>query len=100
MSVFGALEDLRNRPVGEQAGLRAARAGFRSRIAIARDNSLFGESVVEARDAGLKGENFYAGSRNPPYWQAIEGATEKLWLRQSVAEKLARVNERARTAGL
>ena len=100
MSVFGALEELRDRPIGEQACARAARKDFRSRIAITRDNALFGESVVEARDAGLKGENFYASARNPPYWQAVEGATDKLWLRKSVAEKLARVNERAALAGL
>lgn len=100
MSVFGALEELRNRPIGDQAPARAARKGFLSRIAITRDNVLFGESVVEAVHAGLKGENFYASSRNPPYWQKIEGATEKLWLRKSVAEKLARVNARAVSAGL
>jgi len=100
MSPFGPLEDLRNRPIGALAAARAARKGFRSRIAIARDNELFGESVVEARTAGLKGENFYAGNRNPPYWQPIAGATEKLWLRRSVAERLARVNTRAGLAGL
>jgi zinc D-Ala-D-Ala dipeptidase len=100
MSVFGSLEDLRIRPLGDQAPARAARKGFRTRIPIARDNALFSESVVEARDSGLKGENFYAGERNPPYWQRVEGATEKLWLRKSVAEKLARMNEQAGTAGL
>jgi D-alanyl-D-alanine dipeptidase len=100
MSAFGALEALRNRPLGDQAPLRAARKGFRSRIAIARDNSLFGEQVVEARDLGLKGENFYAGTRNPPYWRRIEGAVDQLWLRQSVAQRLARVNARAGEAGL
>ena len=100
MSVFGALEELRNRPLGDQAPLRAARKGFRSRIAIARDNLLFGEAVVDARALGLKGENYYAGSRNPPYWQRIAGSVDKLWLRQSVAEKLVRVNGRAGLAGL
>jgi D-alanyl-D-alanine dipeptidase len=80
--------------------LRAARKGFRTRIVIARDNLLFGEKVVDAREAGLKGENFYAGTRNPPYWHRIEGSTDRLWLRQSVAEKLARVNRRAGQAGL
>lgn len=100
MSVFGDLEALRDRPIGDQAPLRAARKGFRSRIPIARDNRLFGETMVDARAAGLKGENFYAGSRNPPYWQRIEGAVDQLWLRQSVAEKLARVNSSAGAAGL
>lgn len=100
MSAFGDLEELRNRPIGGQAGARAARKGFRRNIAIARDNALFGEKVVEAAALGLKGENFYAGTRNPPYWQRIEGATDRLWLRQSVAEKLAKVNARAGRAGL
>ena len=100
MSAFGPLEELRNRPIGDQAAMRAARKGFRTRIAIARDNRLFGEAVVEARGAGLKGENFYASDRNPPYWHRVEGATDKLWLRQSVAEKLARVNARIASAGL
>ena len=100
MSAFGVLEDLRVRPIGDLAVLRAARQGFRQRIVLARDNRLFGEAVVDARAAGLKGENFYAGERNPPYWRRIEGATDKLWLRQSVAEKLARVNARALQAGL
>jgi len=100
MSAFGVLEELRVRPIGDLAAARAARQGFRNRIAIARDNRLFGEKVVDARIAGLKGENFYAGDRNPPYWRRIEGATDKLWLRQSVAEKLARVNARASQAGL
>ena len=100
MSAFGPLEELRGRPIGDQDAARQARKGFRSRIAIARDNRLFGEPVVEARAAGLKGENFYATDRNPPYWQRVDGATDKLWLRRSVAEKLGRVNARIAAAGL
>ena len=100
MSAFGVLEELRNRPIGDQAPLRAARVGFRTRIAIARDNRLFGEGVVEARAAELAGENFYASARNPPYWHRVDGAIDALWLRQSVAEKLARVNARVAPAGL
>jgi zinc D-Ala-D-Ala dipeptidase len=100
MSAFGPLEELRNRPISDQAPMRAARMGFRTRIAIARDNRLFGESVVEARAAGLAGENFYFTDRNPPYWHRVDGATDRLWLRQSVAEKLARVNARIAPAGL
>jgi D-alanyl-D-alanine dipeptidase len=100
MTVFGPLEDLRHRPIGDLSGARAARKDFRSRIAIARSNALFAEEVVEARAAGLTGENFYASPRNPPYWGCIEGATDKLWLRRTVAEKLVRVNARAGQAGL
>ena len=100
MRIFKSLEAMRARPIGPQSGARAARKDCRQRIAIHRDNSLFGEVMVEAHELGLKGENFYAGARNPPYWQKVEGATEKLLLRRSVAEKLARVNGRASEAGL
>ena len=51
MSVFGALDELRNRPVGGQELARRARKGFRQRIPLLRDNALFGEGVVEAREA-------------------------------------------------
>ena len=100
MSAFNSLQALRERPIGAQEAARAARKHCRSRIPIIRDNELFGEAMVEARELGLKGENFYAGARNPPYWQKVEGATEKLLLRRGVADKLARVNGRAGEAGL
>jgi D-alanyl-D-alanine dipeptidase len=61
---------------------------------------LFAEGVVEARDCGLAGENFYASARNPPYWQRVEGATDRLWLRTTVAGMLLKVNARAGEAGL
>ena len=100
MTAFGPLDALRTRPLAGQREARAARKGYRQRIAIRRDNALFGEAMVEARDHGLKGENFYASDKNPPYWLKVEGATEKLLLRASVAEKLARVNARIAPAGL
>src|SRR5262245_65953621 len=91
MSVFGPLEELRARPLGDQAGARAARKGFRQRIAIARDNRLFGEAVTEAREAGLAGENFYASNSNPHYWNRVEGATGKMWLRTFVGAQHGRL---------
>src|SRR5689334_7218493 len=100
MNIFGALGSLRNRPIGDLAPARAARVGFRTHVPIAHDHALFHEPLCEARDRGLAGENFYASSRNPPYWRKIDGATGQLLLRQSVASKLARVNARAGTAGL
>ena len=100
MTRFGALEELRSRPIGDLSAARLARRNFRKSVPIRRDNALFGEKLVEARDQGLKGVNYYASDRNPPYWHPIEGATEKLLLRQSVAGKLCRANQRAATAGL
>ncbi len=92
MSIFGALDELRHRPIGDQDAARAARIGCRQRLAIRRDNALFGEPMVEAAGFGLKGENFYASPHNPPYWLVeVEGATDKLLLRLTVGEKLKKV---------
>lgn len=99
MTLFGSLSDLRSRPIGDQAGLRSAKKGFRA-LPIARSNVYHGEALVEARDLGLAGENYYHSPRNPPYWRRVEGAIPQLLLRQSVAEKLARLNARASDAGL
>jgi D-alanyl-D-alanine dipeptidase len=100
MSVFGPLDELRHRPIGDQAAARAARIGCRQRVPIRRDNALFGEPMAEAKEFGLKGLNFYANPNNPPYWLKVEGATEKLLLRQTLGEKLAAVNRRAGEAGM
>ena len=100
MSRFGPLEELRSRPIGDQSARRQARKDFRTRIPIAQGHELYGEALVEARALGLSGINFYASDRNPPYWRRVEGATDKLLLRQSVAQKLLKVNARASEAGL
>lgn len=100
MTGFGALEELRSRPIGDLTGARAARKDFRTRVPIRRDNALYGEALVPAPEWGLKGVNFYASDKNPPYWHRVEGATDKLLLRPTVARKLLRVNARAGTAGL
>ena len=96
MSVFGALESLRDRPIGDLALARAVRRDFRTRIPIAR-GPLYDEALG---DAGVAGENFYYSERNPPYWRRIEGATPKLLVRASVAQKLAKANARANSVGL
>ena len=100
MTRFGMLEALRDRPISDQSVAREARKDFRKKIPIRRDNEFYGEAMVEARDLGLKGANYYASAVNPPYWQPIAGATEKLLLRRTVAEKLLKVNARAGQVGL
>jgi zinc D-Ala-D-Ala dipeptidase len=99
MSIFGALDNLRHRPIGDLAPARTARQGFRQRVPIAR-GALYDEALCEAGDVGLAGTNFYHSARNPPYWRSIEGSTPKLLLRQSVAEKLKAVNARLAPMGL
>ena len=96
---MGGLSDLKSRPIGDLAALRARRTGFRGRR-IERSNAYFAEDMAEVRSLKLAGENYYFGTRNPPYWRRIEGAVPDLLLRRSVAEKLARVNAQLAVSGL
>jgi zinc D-Ala-D-Ala dipeptidase len=67
---------------------------------IARSNIHYAEPLVDARNFGLKGENYYFTMRNPPYWRRIDGAIPDLLLRESVGRKLQRINARLGETGL
>lgn len=56
----------------------------------------YAEVLVDVRDHGLAGENFYARTdgQNAPYRQAISGAVPELWCRRSIVAMLIEVNER------
>jgi D-alanyl-D-alanine dipeptidase len=53
------------------------------------------EPLIALESVGVAFESYYAKTdgNNPPFGRAIEGARPDVWLRKSVAEKLARVNE-------
>jgi D-alanyl-D-alanine dipeptidase len=53
------------------------------------------ESLIPLDSVGVAFESYYAKTdgKNPPFGCAIEGSRQDIWLRKSVAEKLARVNE-------
>jgi len=99
MSPFGPLEALRAKPIPNQDSARSARHGFRS-LPIDADEALAREPLVQIAAEGIAGENYYYSTRNPPYWGRIEGSIPELYLRRSVALKLARVNHRLSAAGL
>ena len=99
MTPFGLLEDLRRRPIPDQAQLRSAKAGFRAHP-LDRASDVFGEPLADARASGIAGENFYHSRRNPPYWRPIDGSIPELFLRKGVIVKLLRVNARLSSAGL
>ncbi len=64
-------------------------------IPIDRNDLRGNEPLVPLESLGIKFENYYAKTdgQNPPFCRAIEGSRRDIWLRKSVAEKLARVNE-------
>lgn len=98
-STFGALARLRRQPIPDQTAASARKKGYRDHpldISDLRSN----EPLVDAREIGLKGENFYASSRNPPHYGPIAGAIPELWVRKSVAERLVSADRRLSNIGL
>lgn len=91
MSLFGALEQLRSRPIPDQTIARRRKVGFRARN-IDRTNTYYLEELVDLRTLGIAGENYYHTPRNPPYWRRIDGATPQLLARRSVGDMLTRAN--------
>ncbi len=76
---------------------RAAQmAGLRN-DAINKNHEKFREPCVDIRTLSIAGENYYhKDGENPPYNQRIPGSIPELYLRESVAEKLLKVNQRLR----
>jgi zinc D-Ala-D-Ala dipeptidase len=64
-------------------------------------HALHSEPLVSLTGFGLAGENYYSRTDggNAPYHRPIHGSLSDLWARQSVAEKLGRVNRALRPWG-
>jgi D-alanyl-D-alanine dipeptidase len=64
-------------------------------IPIDEDDPRGREPLIPLESVGVAFESYYAKTdgNNPPFGRAIEGTRPDVWLRKSVAEKLARVNE-------
>ena len=64
-------------------------------IPIDRNDPRGGEPLIPLESVNVAFESYYAKTdgNNPPFGRAIEGSRKDVWLRKSVAEKLARVNE-------
>ncbi len=94
MSAFGALEELRARPIPDQRAFRNRKPGWRVKIPIDRSGAEYSEPLVDLKPLGIAGQNFYHAEKNPPYWRRIDGSVPDLLARRTVAAKLARVNAR------
>jgi zinc D-Ala-D-Ala dipeptidase len=100
MRAFGALQELRERPIPDQTAIRNRPAGWRAKIPLNRAGAAFAEPLVDIHAHGIAGENFYYSERNPPYWRHITGSVPDLLARASVADRLAKVNGRIKPFGL
>ncbi len=94
-----ALKELRSKSLPSLDEARARKANYR-KYAIDKQNVLFGEATVDVTTLGLVGRNYYNRSDNPPYYTSVPGSLQGLYLRQSVATRLERVNARLALMGL
>jgi D-alanyl-D-alanine dipeptidase len=58
------------------------------------------EPLVDVRDYDVAGQSYYNRPDNPPYNHVIPGSIPQLWLRKTVAEKLAAANKTLAAQGL
>ena len=96
---FQALENLRQKPIPDLQSLQERKKNYRTHP-IDRASGLYEEKLVEIRDFGIEGENYYCRTDNPPYYEAAPGAIDKLFLRESVAIRLRTVDQKLRACGL
>lgn len=95
MTVFGALQTLRDKPIPSPR----PKSGYRG-VPIAFGGEANAETLVHARDYGLAGENFYASERNPPYYHRIPGSIDAIVMREGAARRLGDVNAQLAQANL
>ena len=69
-----------------------------SQIPVDKNDPRGSEPLIRLDSVGVAFESYYAKTdgQNPPFGFPVEGSRQDIWLRKSVAEKLARVNERLR----
>lgn len=73
--------------------------GYRS-YRLDLDDSRSIEPLLDAREHGIAGVNFYSSPRNPPYYATVPGSITRILLRQGVVERLSGVNARLAPSGL
>ncbi len=95
--MFRHLAGLRERPLPDLEPLRQAWAD-RTVRPVAESGSA--AALAPAADFGLRGRNYYAIARNPPYWHCVPGSIPDLLLRPQVGEKLAAIDARLALEGV
>ncbi len=95
-----SLKDVKLEPVPPSAEALARKRGYRELVRIDFDGPIAQEACIEVVSAGFAGANHYNTSRNPPYYVSVPGSIAELYLRKSVAAKLADVNKRLKPAGV
>lgn len=95
MNPFGTLQALRDKPIPSPREKR----GYRD-IPIDANGAANNEPIVRAEAFGIAGGNYYASTRNPPYYHAVPGAIDLIAMREGVAKRLRDVNAKLAAADI
>jgi D-alanyl-D-alanine dipeptidase len=95
MSPFGTLQVLREKSIPAPT----PKSGYRD-MPIDVAGAANAEPLVRTADYGIAGKNFYASTRNPPYYHVIPGSIDVLMLREGAAKRLQAVNAKLAEADL
>lgn len=96
----GPLAALRARPLAAEVAIATARKGDYRAHPIDPAHALHADPMVDLAEYGIAGANHYHATHNPPYHADITGSIPALRARRSVAQRLARVNDRLAAYGL
>jgi D-alanyl-D-alanine dipeptidase len=96
MTVFGALETLRQKPIPDLVKEREQRKGCRTwQLNVASPHNK--ERLIPL---SLRGTNHYSHDKNPPYYERIPGSRSEFYVRESVARMLYDINGTLQKSGL
>ena len=98
-NAFGDLGALRSKPIDGIPEALQKKAGYREHH-LQLESAYSDEELVSIDQYGLAGVNFYNSSRLPPHYDTIPGSIPELLLRETVAQKLQRVNQKLQSVGL
>jgi D-alanyl-D-alanine dipeptidase len=90
---------LREKAIPSLLEARSRHVDYRS-YSIDTSSNYFGEELVDITTLGIRGRNYYNRTDNPPYYESIPGSLSGLYLRATVARKLAGVDRRLHDLGL
>jgi D-alanyl-D-alanine dipeptidase len=91
---------LRATPIADSVGDAEARKGDYRAHPVALDSTENTEPLVDIMRLGIAGANHYNRPDNPPYYTVIAGSVAGLWLREGVAARLMRVQDRLAGLGM
>lgn len=77
--------------IPDLAQVRSAKSGYRNHPIEAYTE--YDEPLVDIEQYEIRGANYYFQEHNPPYNHRVSGSIPSLYVRTSVAEKLAQVND-------